>query len=56
MDNILLFNSKNPYDYIQDSCFPRRMARQKVSLFKMSFYGLTSKVDLVRRMQPSGDL
>jgi len=32
------------------------MARQKVSLFKMSFYGPISGVNLVRCMQPGGDL
>jgi hypothetical protein len=32
------------------------MVGQKVFLFKMSFYGLASGVDLVRCMQPSGDL
>jgi hypothetical protein len=56
MDNMLLLKSKSPYDYIQDSCFPRQMARQKVFLFKMSFYGPISGVDLVRCMQPGGDL
>jgi len=32
------------------------MAGKNVFLFIMSLYGLTSKVDLVKRMQPSGDL
>jgi hypothetical protein len=40
----------------QDNSFPRQMVGQKVFLFKMSFYGPTSGVNLVRRMQPSGDL
>jgi hypothetical protein len=56
MDNILLLKLKNPYDYIQDSCFPKQMAGQKVFLFKMSLYGLVSGVDLVRNMQLGGDL
>ncbi len=32
------------------------MVGQKVFLFKMLFYGPANGVDLVRRMQPSGDL
>jgi hypothetical protein len=56
MDNILFLKSKSPYDYIQDSCFPRQMVGQKVFLFKMSFYGPTNGFDLVRHMQPGGDL
>jgi hypothetical protein len=56
MDNILILKLKIPYDYIQDSCFPRQMVGQKVFLFKMLFYGSTNGVDLVRHMQPSGDL
>jgi hypothetical protein len=35
---MLLLKSKSPY-YIQDSCYPRQMAKQKVFLFKMLFYG-----------------
>jgi hypothetical protein len=54
MDNILFLKLKSPYDYIQDSCFPGQMTRQKVFMFKMSFYGPSSGVDLVRRMQPGG--
>ncbi len=56
MDNILAFKSKSPYDYIQDSCFLRQMVGQKVFLFIMSLYGLANGVDLVRHMQPGGDL
>jgi len=56
MDNPLLLKSKSPYEYIQKSCFLGQMARQKVFMFKMSFYGPTSGVDLVRCMQPNGDL
>jgi hypothetical protein len=56
MDNILLLKLKSHYDYIQDSCFLRQMVGQKVFLFKMLFYGLASGVDLVRCMQPGGDL
>jgi len=56
MENILLLKSNSLNDYIQDSCFLRQMARQKLFLFKMLFYGLISGVDLVRHMQPCGDL
>jgi hypothetical protein len=41
---------------IQDTYFPRQMVGQKVFLFKMSLYGPTSKVNLVRHMQLGGDL
>jgi hypothetical protein len=50
MDNILLLKSKNPYDYIQNSCFLRQMVGQKVFLFKMLFYGLICGVDFMRYM------
>jgi len=56
MDNIPLLKSKNPYDYIQNNCFLGQMVGQKVFMFKMLIYGLASGVDLVRCMQPSGDL
>jgi hypothetical protein len=56
MDNILFLKSKSPYAYIQDSCFLGQMAGQKHFLFKMLFYGLASKVNLVRRMQLGDDL
>jgi len=52
IDNILFFKSKSHYDNIQDSCFPGQMARQKLFMFKMLFYGLASGIDLVRCMQP----
>ncbi len=56
MDNILFLKSKNPYDYIQNSCFLKQMIGQKVFLFKMSLYGLICGVDLMRYMQLGGDL
>jgi hypothetical protein len=56
MDNILFFKSKSLYDYIQYNYFPRQMVGQKVFPFKMSLYGPTSGVDLVRCMQLGGDL
>jgi hypothetical protein len=36
--------------------FLGQMVEQKVILFKMLFYGPASGVDLVRLMQPRGDL
>jgi hypothetical protein len=56
MDNILILKLKSPFDYIQDSYFSRQVVGQKLLLFKMLFYGLVNGVDLVRCMQPSGDL
>jgi hypothetical protein len=56
MDNILLLKLKSPYDYIQEGHFLGQMARLKVFLFKMSFHGPTSRVDLVKHMQPGEDL
>jgi hypothetical protein len=32
------------------------MVGQKMFMFKMSLYGLATAVDLMKRMQPSGDL
>jgi hypothetical protein len=51
---IVYFSSsqKNHYNYIQDSCFLGQMARQKVFMFKMLFYGPISGIHLVRHMQP----
>jgi len=39
------------YNYIQDRCFPRQQAGQKVYLFKMSINGTMFEFDLVWRMQ-----
>jgi hypothetical protein len=50
MDNIFFLKLKNPYDYIQDSCFLGQMVGQKVFLFKISLHGSTNGVDLVRCM------
>ncbi len=55
MDNIF-FKLRNPYDYIQNRCFLRQTIGQKVILFKMLLYRPTSGVDLVRCMQPRGNL
>jgi hypothetical protein len=52
LDSILMFKSLNPYGYIQDNCFPG----QKNYVFKMSFKRDGCGVDLVKRMQPRGDL
>ena len=43
------------YDYIQDKIFPIK-GGAKVYLFKLSTIGGGSGVDLVKRMQPNGDL
>ena len=43
------------YDYIQDSCFPGQ-GSELAYVFKMSTVGPGSGMDLVRRMQPGGNL
>jgi hypothetical protein len=39
MDNILFLKLKNPYDYIQDSCFLGQMAGQKMFYLKYCYMG-----------------
>ena len=57
IDNILKLKKASTYDYIHDSRFPGQGSSDDiVYLFKMSTIGAGSGVDLVRRMQPSGDL
>jgi hypothetical protein len=56
MDNIFFLKSKSPYDYIQGNCCLRQMVGQKVFMFRMSLYGLASGIDLVKCIQPNGDL
>ncbi len=46
----------NPYDYIQDNCFPGQQFGQKVCLFEMLVEGDGCGVNLVKQMQPKGDL
>ena len=57
IDNILKLKKASTYDYIHDSRFPGQGSSEDiVYLFKMSTVGAGSGVDLVRRMQPGGDL
>ena len=57
IDNILKLKKASTYDYIQDSRFlGQGGSGDIVYLFKMSTFGAGSGVDLVRRMQPGGDL
>ena len=55
IDNILKLKKGSMYDYIQDSCFLGQDS-ELAYVFKMSTIGPGSGVDLVRRMEPSGDL
>lgn len=55
IDNILKLKKSSTYDYIHDSVFPGQ-GKDLVYLFKMSTCGVGSGVDLVKRMQPGGDL
>ena len=55
VDSILKLKKGSKYDYIQDSRFPGQ-GSDLAYLFKMSTTGPGSGVDLVRRMQPGGDL
>lgn len=55
IDKILELKSRSHIDFIQDSQFPGQ-GSSKVYLFKMSSGSPGSGVDLVRRMQPGGDL
>ena len=57
IDNILKLKKASTYDYIHDNRFlGQGGASDIVYLFKMSTVGASSGVDLVRRMQASGDL
>ena len=44
------------YDYIHDSSLPGQSREKIVYIFKMLTCGVANGVDLVRRMQPRGDL
>ena len=44
------------YDFIHDSVLPRQGREKIIYIFKMSTCRVASGVDLVRRMQPWGDL
>ena len=57
IDNILKLKKASTYNYIHDNRFPRQEgASDIVYLFKMSTVGAGSSMDLVWRMQASGDL
>ena len=57
INNILKLKKASTYDYIHDSRFPSQGSSDDIMyLFKMSTMGARSGVDLVRRMQPGGDL
>jgi hypothetical protein len=55
IDRILTMKSHAKIEFIHDSVFPGQ-GKDKVYLFKMLVDGPGSGVDLVRRMQPEGDL
>ena len=55
VDIILKLKKGSMYDYIQDSFFLRQ-GSELAYVFKMSIVSPGSAVDLVRRMQPGGDL
>ena len=55
VDSILKLKKGSMYDYIQDSQFPKQESNLAY-IFKMSIVGPGSGVDLVRQMQPGGDL
>ena len=55
VNSILKLKKGSKYDYIQDSRFPGQ-GSELAYIFKMSIVGPGSGVDLVRRMQPGGDL
>ena len=44
------------YDYIHDNSLPRQGREKIVYIFKMSTCKVASGVDIVKRMQPGGDL
>jgi hypothetical protein len=56
ISSILAFKTNNGYCYIQDSCFPRQQLGDKLLMFKMSMHGNGSGYDLVKQMQPRGNL
>ena len=57
MDGIAKLRGVSIWAYVQRNQFPRQSDdADKVFVFKMSEVGPGSGVDLVRRMQPGGDL
>ena len=55
IDNIMTMKRESKFEFIHDSVFPGQ-EKEKVYMFKMLTKGPGSGVDLVRRMQPPGDL
>ena len=55
MNSILKLNKRSKYDYIQDNCFSNE-GSNLAYIFKMYIIGHGSGFDLVKRMQPSGNL
>jgi hypothetical protein len=57
MDSITMLRGCSNWSYVQKNMFPGQgFDFDKVFLFKMSEVGPNNGVDLVKRMQPSGDL
>jgi hypothetical protein len=57
MDSITMLRGCSHWPYVQKNMFPGQgFDFDKVFLFKMSKVGLGRGVDLVKRMQPGGDL
>jgi hypothetical protein len=57
MDGITMLRGCNKWPYVQENLFPGQGSdSNKVFVFKMSEVGPSSGIDLVKRMQPSGDL
>jgi len=55
INNIMTMKKESRFKYIHDSVFPVQ-GKEKVYVFKMLTEGPGSSVDLVKRMQPRGDL
>ena len=55
VDSILKLKRGSKYDYIPDSCFPGE-CNNLAYIFKMSTIGPGGGIDLVKQMQPGGDL
>ena len=55
IDNIMTMKRESNFEFIHDSVFPGQ-GKKKVYMFKMLTEGPGSGVDLVRQMQPPGDL
>ena len=57
MDGITMLRGCSNWPYVQENLFPGQGSdSDKVFVFKMSEIGPSSGVDLVKRMQPGGDL